>query len=123
MSNRFVSLVLLSALTLAGEPALAATKAASSTCPGIAVALFEQKVSEKAQRFALDRAMVEPFVALWHAARRPAMPARPERVTVYALPGKPFLIGYQRGDCVIAFLSIDRQRLLQWLRPQIGWIA
>ena len=51
----------------------------------------------------------------------PDLPVRPERVTVYAVPGHPFLVGYQSGDCMIAFLAVDRQRLLQWLRPRLGW--
>ena len=51
----------------------------------------------------------------------PICRCRPEKVTVYALPGLPFLVGYQNGDCVIAFLAVERQRLLQLLRPQIGW--
>jgi hypothetical protein len=85
------------------------------------VSLFEQRVPDRIQRYAFDRAMLEPFVQLWHATRRPDLPLRPEKVTVYALPGLPFLVGYQTGDCVIAFLTIERQRLLQLLRPQIGW--
>jgi hypothetical protein len=40
---------------------------------------------------------------------------------VYSVPGYPFLIGYQSGACVIASLSVDRERLLQWLGPRIGW--
>ena len=64
-------------------------------CPGITLSLFEQRFPEQVRRYAFDRAMLEPFVQLWHAARRPDLPLRPERVTVYALPGLPFLIGYQ----------------------------
>jgi hypothetical protein len=67
--------------------------------------------------------MLEPFLQLWQAGHRPDLPLPLERVTVYALPGQPFLIGYQSGQCVIAFLAIDRQRLLKVLRPQIGWPA
>jgi hypothetical protein len=31
------------------------------------------------------------------------------------------LIGYESGGCMIAFLAVERQRLLQWLRPRLGW--
>jgi hypothetical protein len=33
------------------------------------------------------------------------------------------VIGYQSGDCVIALLTVKRQRLWQWLRPRLGWTA
>ncbi len=83
--------------------------------------MFEQRIPDQVQRYEFDHAMLEPFVQLWHAAQRPDLPVRPERVTVYAVPGHPFLVGYENGDCMIAFLAVDRQRLLQWLRPRLGW--
>ena len=66
------------------------------------MSLFEQRFPQPVQRYAFDHAMLEPFVELWQSGQRPDLPLRPERVTVYALPGQPFLIGYQSGDCVIA---------------------
>lgn len=94
---------------------------AHAACPGVKLALFEQRVPEQVERYPFDSSMLEPFVALWRAGRRPELPVRPERVTVYAVPGQPFLVGYQSGDCVIAVLTVDRQRLLRLLRPRIGW--
>jgi hypothetical protein len=90
-------------------------------CPGIVTSLFEQRFPDQVQRYAFDDTMVEPFVELWASARRPALPLPTERVTVYSLPGRPFLVGYQHGDCVIAFLAIGRDQLLQLLRPRLGW--
>jgi hypothetical protein len=121
MSRLLASALVLSALLGPSDPATAKAVEASRACPGIAVSLFEQRVPEQIHRYAFDRTMLEPFVQLWRAARRPDLPLRPDRVTVYALPGQPFLIGYERGDCVIAFLAVERQRLLQLLRPRIGW--
>jgi hypothetical protein len=90
-------------------------------CPGIDLALFERRFPNDVRRFGFDHAMLEPFVALWRSGRRPALPVAPERVTVYSLPDRPYLVGYQSGDCVIAFLAVERQQLWRWLRPHLGW--
>ena len=94
---------------------------AKEICPGIAVASFEQRLPSRVRRYAFEHRLLKPFVELWQSGQRPALPARPERVMVYSMPGHPFLIGYQRGACVIASLSVERERLLQWLGPRIGW--
>ena len=111
------STLLLAALPVHGEPT------AARLCPGITVARFEQRFPQPVQRFAFQHALLDPFVELWRAGRRPHLPLPPERVTVYALPGKPLVIGYQNGDCVIGLLTVERQRLWQWLRPRVGWTA
>ncbi len=110
-------------LTLLGplDQAIGEPTGAVHACPGITTSSFEQRIPEQVRRYEFDRALLEPFVQLWHAAQRPDLPVRPERVTVYAVPGRPFLIGYETGECVIAFLAVERQRLLQWLRPRLGW--
>jgi hypothetical protein len=90
-------------------------------CPGMAVTLFEQRLPSRARRYAFEHRLLKPFVELWQSGQRPALPARPERVMVYSVPGHPFLIGYQSGACVIASLSVDRERLWRWLGPRIGW--
>ena len=90
-------------------------------CPGIAVTLFEHLIPNEARRYPFEHALLKPFVELWQSGTRPALPVRPERVTVYAVPGHPFLVGYQSGGCVIASLAIERDRLVQWLGPRIGW--
>jgi hypothetical protein len=123
MSKFVAGALLVSTLVLADLPAGAEPATVARACPGIAVARFEQRFPEPVQRFAFEHALLEPFVELWQAARRPTLPLPPERVTVYALPGKPLVIGYQSGDCMIALLTVERQRLWQWLRPRIGWTA
>ena len=47
----------------------------------------------------------------------------PESVTVYAVPGKPYVVGYERQGCMIAFLAVQYQELWRWLRPSVGWLA
>ena len=121
MPNLRASALVLLALLCPVEPAVAQPAPATRACPGIAISRFEQRIPDQVQRYEFDHAMLEPFVELWHAARRPDLPVRPERVTVYAVPGRPFLIGYESGDCMLAFLAVERQRLLQWLRPRLGW--
>ena len=117
---RASALVLLALLCPVGS-AIAQPPSVAPACPGIAISSFEQRIPDQVQRYGFQRAMLEPFVQLWHAAQRPDLPIRPERVTVYAVPGHPFLVGYESGDCMIAFLAVDRQRLLEWLRPRLGW--
>ena len=121
MPKPLAMVLVLTALLCPIHPAVAQQDTTRRACPGITLSLFEQRFPDQVQRYAFDQAMLEPFVELWRSARRPDLPLRLERVTVYALPGLPFLIGYQHGDCVIAFLAVERQRLLQLLRPQIGW--
>jgi len=106
-----------------GEVAAAPEAPVHAACPGIVQSVFEARFPHQVKRYAFDHGMLEPFLQLWQAGHRPDLPLPLERVTVYALPGQPFLIGYQSGQCVIAFLAIDRQRLLKVLRPQIGWPA
>lgn len=90
-------------------------------CPGVDLALFERSFASDVRRYGFDHAMLEPFVDLWRAGQRPPLPIAPERVTVYSLPDRPYLVGYQSGGCVIAFLAVDRERLRRWLRPRLGW--
>ena len=121
MSKLLASTLLLSTLLFTAAPAHAQPEARARLCPGVAVAVFEQRFPQSVERFAFEHAMLDPFVELWRSGQRPALPVRPERVTVYALPGKPLVIGYQAGDCVIALLTVERQRFWQWLRPRFGW--
>jgi hypothetical protein len=123
MSKLLASTLLVSTLLLAALPARGQTNPAARLCPGLNVASFEQRFPAPVQRFAFEHALLDPFVELWRAQRRPTLPLIPERVTVYALPGKPLVIGYQSGDCVIALLTVERQQLWQWLRPRVGWTA
>jgi hypothetical protein len=116
------ALILLSLLvTILAPVSEAAESTAAPACPGISADLFDQRVPQQVRRYAFAAGMLEPFVRLWHAAERPEFPVRPEKVTIYDLPMRPLLIGYQSGDCMIAFLSVDRPRFLRWLRPQLGW--
>ena len=123
MSKLVAGTLLASSLLLAAMAARAEPTPEARLCPGITVARFEQRFPQPVQRFAFEHALLDPFVELWQAGRRPTLPLPPERVTVYALPGKPLVIGYQNGDCLIGLLTVERQRLWQWLRPRVGWTA
>jgi hypothetical protein len=121
MSKFLASTLLVSTVLFAAAAARAQPDAGARLCPGITVAMFEQRFPQPVERFAFEHAMLDPFVELWRAGQRAALPVRPERVTVYALPGKPLVLGYQAGDCVIGLLAIERERFWQWLRPRFGW--
>ena len=121
MSRFPVNILLISILLFAAAPVRAQSEAGARVCPGLSVARFEQRFPRPVERFAIEHAMLDPFVELWQSARRPALPVRPERVTVYVLPGKPLVIGYQSGDCVIGLLTVERQHFWEWLRPRFGW--
>jgi hypothetical protein len=121
MSKLIASALLVSTLLFAAKPARGEPEPGARLCPGLSVARLEQRFPKPVERFALEQAMLDPFVELWQSGRRPALPMRPESVTVYALPGKPLVIGFVSGDCVIALLTVERQRLWQWLRPRLGW--
>jgi hypothetical protein len=121
MSKLLAIALLISITSTPTARLLADQERATEICPGIAVALFERRLPSEARRYEFEHALLKPLVELWHSGRRPALPARPERVMVYAVPGHPFLIGYQSGACVIASLSVDRDRLWRWLGPRIGW--
>jgi hypothetical protein len=111
-----ISIAMLAPTGFAAEP-----QAAREICPGIAVAVFEQRLPSRVRRYAFEDGLLKPFVELWQVGGRPDLPARLERVMVYSVPGHPLLIGYQNGACVIASLSVDRERLWRWLGPRIGW--
>lgn len=118
---KLLAIAFLICLTSIPSARLAAEQATKEICPGIAVSLFEQRLPIRVRRYAFEQALLKPFVELWQSGGRPALPARPERVMVYSLPGHPLIIGYQRGPCVIASLSVKRERLWRWLGPRIGW--
>jgi hypothetical protein len=122
MPTRLAIAFLISIASFVSEGFPAELQAAREICPGIAVASFEQRLPSEAKRYAFKDGLLKPFVELWQGGGRPSLPARPERVMVYSLPGHPLLIGYQSGACVIASLSVERERLWQWLGPRIGWM-
>lgn len=121
MSKFVASLLLVSTVLCAAGPARSQPEPQARMCPGLTVTRFEQRFPKLVERFAFEQAMLQPFVELWQAGERPALPMRPERVTIYSLPGKPLVIGFMSGDCVIGLLMVERQRLWQWLRPRLGW--
>ena len=121
MSKLIASALLVSTLLLGPEPARSEPAPTARLCPGLTVARLEQRFPKPVERFALEQAMLDPFLELWKSGQRPALPVRPESVTVYALPGKPLVVGFMSGECVIAVLTVERQRLWQWLRPRLGW--
>ena len=96
---------------------------AERVCAGAPVQPFERRLSEQVDRFAFDGAMLELFLRLWQSGDRPDLPRSPESVIVYAVPGKPYVIGYERQGCMIAFLTVPHQELWRWLRPSVGWLA
>lgn len=96
---------------------------ANRVCAGAPVQPFERRLSEQVDRFAFDGAMLELFLRLWQSGDRPDLPRSPESVIVYAVPGKPYVIGYERQGCMIAFLTVPHQELWHWLRPSVGWSA
>jgi hypothetical protein len=119
---RLLAIALLISITTIPSGRLAAEQdAAREMCPGIAVALFEQRLPSQVRRYEFEHGLLKPFLELWQSGRRPALPTKPERVMVYSMPGHPILIGYQSGTCVIASLAVDRERLWRWLGPRIGW--
>ena len=123
-----MSKLLAAALLIAiapGAPALATVPGGTTDliCPGLSRTRFQTDVAQGVRRFAFDKTMLEPFLDLWRAGRRPLFPVQPESVTVYAFPRQPYLIGYERGGCVIAFLAVERAMLWRWLAPKLGWPA
>ncbi len=121
MSRLLSAALLLSTAVLSVEAGAASAKTAA--CAGVAVPSFEERFPQSVRRYAFDGAMLQPFLQLWHEKRRPDFPVSPESVTVYSLPDRPYLVGYQHRGCVIAFLAVDRQNLWRWLRPHLGWQA
>lgn len=123
MSKLFAAVLLTAAVVAGQAPAAAGQSIGDRVCPGAAMASFERGFPEHVQRFDFEGAMLEPFVKLWRSARRPDLPVSPETVSVYALPGKPYVVGYEREGCLIAFLAVGRENLWKWLRPRVGWPA
>jgi hypothetical protein len=92
-------------------------------CAGAGVTPFERRLPEQVRRFAFDGVMLEPFLRLWQSGDRPELPLSPESVIVYAAPNRPYVVGYERQGCMIAFLAVPRPELWHWLRPSVGWSA
>jgi hypothetical protein len=119
---KLLTLALLISISSIPTARLAAEQRIDSViCPGVAVSTFEQRLPHEVRRYPFEHALLKPFVDLWQSGQRPTLPTKPERVMVYSVPGHPFLIAYQSGPCMIASLSVARERLLHWLGPRIGW--
>ena len=115
---------LLIGIVLAGARPVDAERGSKiEMCVGAAVTPFERRLPAQVRRFAFDGALVEPFLQLWQSGDRPDLPMSPESVIVYAVPGKPYVVGYERQGCMIAFLAVQYQELWRWLRPSVGWLA
>jgi hypothetical protein len=123
MSRLMAAALLLAAMAIPGASAPAQTAREPAPCRGVALALFEQRVPDHTRRFAFEGDLLAPFLELWQAAQRPRLPAPPQSVVVYALPERPYLVGYQREGCVIAVLAVERRALWKLLQPQLGWPA
>jgi len=121
MPKLLVIALLISIMSIPIARLAAEQKGAQEICPGISVTVFEQGLPRRVRRHVFEHRLLKPFVELWQSGQRPALPARPERVMVYSVPGHPFLIGYQSGACMIASLSVGRERLWRWLGTRIGW--
>jgi hypothetical protein len=119
MSRLMPAALLLAAIATSS----AGAAAQPAMCRGVALATFEQRVPGETRRFAFAGEKLAPFLELWTAGQRPRLPAPPESVIVYALPERPYLVGYQREGCVIAVLAVERRTLLRLLQPQLGWPA
>lgn len=119
--SRSLAFATLLSVALTGAGAAAGEPPVLRACPGVMADHLEQRVPSDIRRFAFGGAMLEPFLELWSAGRRPHLPVPPERVTVYVVPKHPYLVGFQRQGCVIAFLKVDRQKLWSALRGRVGW--
>jgi hypothetical protein len=122
--GKLLAAALLMGATVAGaDSVVAAREKQAEVCAGAPVTPFERRLPEQVHRFAFEGAMLEPFLRLWHSAGRPELPITPESVIVYAAPGRPYVVGYEREGCMIAFLAVPHQELWRWLRPSLGWSA
>ena len=102
-----------------GVPAVAAT-ASPGACRGVALKRFEQGLPADTRRYAVGAHLASPFAELWDKARRPDLTAVPDAVTVYARGGQPLLIAYRTGHCVLAVVTLPRDRLWRVLREELG---
>ena len=100
-----------------GVPAAAASPAA---CRGVALERFEQGLPADTRRYAVGAHLASPFAELWNKARRPDLTAVPDAVTIYARGSQPLLIAYRTGHCVLAVVTLPRDRLWRVLREELG---
>jgi len=78
------------------------------------------------QRYGLTRrqtwqlrasAVVERLAAYWRARTGAALAPRPSAVTVYAVPGEPWVLAYRRRACVLGLLGISHLALRGLVAP------
>lgn len=121
MQIRLLAAVVTVMLVSAYSTAAAEIEIKRPGCKGLSLNRFESRFPPTVKRLVVNSAMLGPFVELWQAGSRPALPKRPERVIIYALPELPLVIGYEEGYCIIAYLTVDSSFLWRWLRPRLGW--
>lgn len=76
-----------------------------------------------AQRFAFGPGLLMPFMVLWYEHRRTDLPDVPDRAEVYARPGQPLLIAFEREGCLLAAIPVQPAELWRVLRAYVGPIA
>ena len=120
MPNRLLAAFMAFTL-LSANASLAAEIDQAGNCKGLSVDNFESRFPPNVRRLIMSASMLGPFVELWRAGARPALPKRPEQVIIYSLPKLPLIVAYEEQSCVIAYLTVDSAFLWRWLRPRLGW--
>lgn len=86
---------------------------------GQAVPAFERRFPP-AIKWEATGAELEALVGMWRAAKMPRLARAPDRVVVFAVESKPYVIAYVVGDCVVAILTAERRRFWRKMLPVVG---
>ena len=116
-----LALGILAGAPLTATPAKAEVRAEAQACepmPVEAAALIPGLA-----RHELAGDLVPPFVALWQAYRPEPLPELPDRVAVFATPGRPLIVAYGRQGCLPGVLPVARDEVWALLRRAIGPVA
>ncbi len=110
------------ALTRALFVATSLTATPATACPSLSVADLAARL-RGTHRFDYGAAELVPFLSLWGERGGEALPAKPDGVALFVLPGRPILIAFGQAGCVVALLPTPRTDLWRTLRQHVGRIA
>jgi hypothetical protein len=98
------------------------TATPAGACPALSIGELAAKLPGST-RFDFGPAELPPFLALWAAKDRKALPLAPDGVALFARSGRPILIAYGRAGCLLALLPTPPAELWRALRLHLGPVA
>ncbi|MGF1475212.1 MAG: hypothetical protein ACFB6S_06565 [Geminicoccaceae bacterium] len=118
--NRLLGALLITALLVSVNGAARAESMDKVPCPGMDRGDFERSVASARRSLILAPAPAAALLKLWRERSRHSSTIEPDRVVVFDMATKPFVIAIETEACVVTVMPMARQRLFRLLDRRLG---